>query len=159
MLYKRLNWVKNPINQFVAGSMFENVAMYVNHEVDNIPFIWRYKEKFVNMGLISDRNTMLHLYSSMDAIINVTSTECYPLAIVEGLALNVPCITSYNNQIYNDSEYLYKNLVVHELDNPYEIYEKMENVMQNREKIVDEIKNFTVYLRNKNKEEWKKFLN
>ncbi len=130
-------WVKNFFNQLAAATLFDNAT------IDCIPL----SDKSVITTKLLDSNIsgsytnlkredLLKKIASNDINLYVTFTECQPLLPLESLELGVPCITGNNHHYWKGTE-LEKYLVVDEVDNPIEIYNKVVYCLENKNKIID----------------------
>ncbi len=130
-------WVKNFYNQVSAVSLIDNAVLDcipVNEDVRFFAntFGLNIKGKSTNIP----REELLSRMSKNDINVYVTFTECAPLLPLESLELGVPCITG-NNHHYFDNTELEKYLVVDKVDNIFEIYNKMELALANKDKIIE----------------------
>lgn len=67
----------------------------------------------------------------------VTLSECCPMLPLESLAVGTPCLVGANSHLFRDDRYLYDRLVVPFADSSESIYEKLLQVMEERDEIVD----------------------
>ena len=130
-------WVKNFYNQLSAASLIKK------HKIDCIPLSYKTVEfgKYIGANITGisksiPREELLERLASNDINIYVTFVECAPLLPLESLELGVPCITSNNHHYWEGTE-LEKYLIVNAPDNIIEIKEKIEYVLNKKEKIID----------------------
>ncbi len=130
-------WVKNFFNQLAAATLFESA------QIDCIPLSDKsvittklldsnIKGSYTNLS----RDDLLKRLSQNDINLYVTFTECQPLLPLESLELGVPCITGNNHHYWKETE-LEKYLVVNEVDNPVEIYNKVKYCLDHKKEILD----------------------
>lgn len=129
-------WVKNTYNQISAVSLIENVSL------DCVPITYKIQElaNEFNISLTGEttslpREELFKRLVKNDVNLYVTFTECAPLLPLESLELGVPCITGDNHHYFEGSE-LEKYLVVKKEDNIMEIYNKIKEVLNNKEQIL-----------------------
>lgn len=96
------------------------------------------------------KNNLVNLY--------VNFTDNNDLEVIKSMSKNVPCIVG-NTNIFKGYKILEENLVVKSDDDVNEIYEKIEQIKNNRSKVLNEYKLFRKEYSEKSKETIKKFLN
>lgn len=137
-------WEKNTYNQLSACAMLKNAI------VDLVPNTDLSKSfcKLMNIEMAVDSNIsnfshddLLIRMSNNDINLYVTFTECAPLVPLESFEVGVPCIVGDNNHYFNGTE-LEEFLVVKSEDSIDEIYEKINLVIKNKEKIITLYKNW-----------------
>ena len=129
-------WVKNTYNQLSAVSLIENVIL------DCLPLTYKVQElanqlKLSLTGVQTNlsREELFKRMAKNDINLYVTFTECAPLLPLESLELGVPCITGDNHHYFEGHE-IEKYLVVNKEDNIVEIYNKIKNALENKDKII-----------------------
>ena len=129
-------WLKNFYNQLSAASMIDN------HLIDCIPINSKTLEfgDLIKANISGEtkpipRDELLKRLAQNDINLYVTFVECAPLLPLESFEVGVPCITSNNHHYWENSE-LEKYVVVNSPDNIISIKEKIEFVLENREKIM-----------------------
>ncbi len=129
-------WVKNFYNQLAAASMFDGAI------IDTIPLTYKalrmakiFKANLSGSFTPISREKLLERMAKNDINLYVTFSECAPLIPLESLELGVPCITSDNHHYWRGTP-LEKYLLVSQNDNIINIYEKAENALKNRDKIL-----------------------
>ena len=132
-------WVKNTYNQLSAASLIKNVV------VDCLPLSNKLQElaNQINLNLTGiqknlSREELFKRMAKNDVNLYVTFTECAPLLPLESLELGVPCITGDNHHYFEGTE-LEDYLVVSKEDNIIEIYNKIEYVLENKQKILNNL--------------------
>jgi len=130
-------WVKNTYNQLSAVSLVDNVIL------DCLPLSYKVQElanqfKLSLTGVQTNlsREDLFKRMAQNDINLYVTFTECAPLLPLESLELGVPCITGDNHHYFEGHE-IEKYLVVNKEDNIVEIYNKIKNALDNKEKIIE----------------------
>lgn len=96
------------------------------------------------------KNNLVNLY--------VNFTDSNDLEVIKSMSKNVPCIVG-NTNIFKGYKILEENLVIKSDDDVNEIYEKIEQIKNNRRKVLNEYKLFRKEYSEKSKETIKKFLN
>lgn len=96
------------------------------------------------------KNNLVNLY--------VNFTDNNDLEVIKSMSKNVPCIVG-NTNIFKGYKILEENLVVKSDDDVNEIYEKIQQIKNNRSKVLNEYKLFRKEYSEKSKETIKKFLN
>lgn len=96
------------------------------------------------------KNNLVNLY--------VNFTDNNDLEVIKSMSKNVPCIVG-NTNIFKGYKILEEKLVVKSDDDVNEIYEKIEQIKNNRRKVLNEYKLFRKEYSEKSKETIKKFLN
>jgi glycosyltransferase involved in cell wall biosynthesis len=129
-------WVKNFYNQFAGAALVENSI------IDCIPINQRVREfsdilKARLTGSTNNikRNDLLKRMSENDINLYCTFVECAPLLPLESMEMGVPCITGNNHHYWEGTE-LEKYLVVDKVDNSFEIYNRINYCLKNKEKIM-----------------------
>lgn len=151
-------WVKNTYNQISAISLVENAVMDAIPLTDNIAkmasiFDLQYTGERKNIK----REEMLKRLANNDINLYVTFTECAPLIPLESLELGVPCITGDNHHYFENSD-LEEYLVVNKEDNILEIHKKIEEVLKNKEKIIELYKKWKIEYDKKAQQSIKDFI-
>ncbi len=129
-------WVKNFYNQVSAISLVDNAVLDCIPLTEDVRFFSEYFDLNIT-GKSSNipREDLLKRMASNDINVYVTFTECAPLLPLESLELGVPCITGNNHHYFEGTE-LEKYLVVDKVDNIMEIYNKIEEALNNKERII-----------------------
>lgn len=129
-------WVKNFYNQFAGAALVENSI------IDCIPINQRVREfsNILNARLTGSsknikRNELLERMAQNDINIYCTFVECAPLLPLESMEMGVPCITGNNHHYWEGTE-LEKYLVVDKVDNSFEIYNRINYCLKNKNKIM-----------------------
>ena len=135
-LYCSLGWVKNQYTQLAAASLVEGAKL------DCVPLDWGLRDFADKLGLPITgqegnvpRDEVYRRMAANDVNLYVTFVECSPLTPLESMELGVPCITG-NNHHYWTGTPLEEYLVVNRPDDVMAIYEQIEKVLANREKIM-----------------------
>lgn len=132
-------WEKNTYNQLSACSMVKSAI------VDIVPNTKLSKSfcELMNIKTLDNKNIsklsrdeLIDRMSRNDINLYVTFTECAPMLPLESFEAGTPCILGDNNHYFNGTE-LEKFLIVKSEDSIDEIYEKINLVIKNREKIMN----------------------
>ena len=128
---------KNVFNQIAAASLIKNA------ELDIVPIDWKMEIYANHMRIAIDgsyttltNDDLLRRITANDVNLYVSFAEASPLLPLESLEMGVPCITANNHHYWTGSP-LEKYLVVDRPDDEIAIYEKIEKVLANRDKIME----------------------
>lgn len=129
-------WVKNFYNQLAAVSLVKNAV------VDCVPLSEKVNTfaNIHNINILGEykplpRNTLLKRMAENDINLYVTYSECAPMLPLESFELGVPCITGNNHHYWMNSE-LKEYVVVNEVDDAIEIFNKIQYCLKNKEKVM-----------------------
>jgi glycosyltransferase involved in cell wall biosynthesis len=122
---------KNYYTQLMAALMISDARVHVIHYPDTTELVRPYRNRIVDHGYLNT-DEFLSLSAQMDLNLYVSLSECWPEAVIESLALGVPCITSHTSEIFQYDEYLFNKLVETALDNPNRIAERIRGVLEQR---------------------------
>lgn len=124
---------KNIDNQIAAALMIKNAQV---HTRQNYDYAYTFSEnKLVYHPYFSSYDDFLSLLAGMTINMYISFSECFGQVITESLALGVPCLAADNSGIFDFDEELHDLLVVSEFDNSFEIYKKINNVLNKKEEI------------------------
>lgn len=151
-------WVKNFYNQLAAASLVKNAV------VECIPITGKTYEladlfnvEIRGLTTTVKHDELLNRMAQNDINLYVTFSECAPIIPLESLEVGVPCLTANNHHYFEGTE-LEKYLIVRDTDNVLSIYEGIKNCLENKEKIMNEYKNWKKDNDKKAKETLEKFL-
>lgn len=153
-------WEKNTYNQLSACAMINNSL------IDIVPNTSLSKSfcKMMNIKQISEnltsslsREELLKRMSQNNINLYVTFSECAPMIPLESFEVGVPCIIGDNTHYFENTE-LENFLVVKSEDNIDEIYDKINLVLKNKEKIMKLYKIWKKQYDNESKKSVRDFL-
>ncbi|MBI4645688.1 MAG: glycosyltransferase [Bacteroidia bacterium] len=147
---------KNIHNQVTAGLLLNNSKIYMINEID---FSYLGNENRILRHNKMDRDNFFNLLGSMSINLHISFSESWGQIVTESLALEVPCLTSNNNGIFDYDDYLKKILVIEEYDNPISIANHIKIVINNTETIKYQGLEYIKKLNSIAEEKLKDFLN
>ena len=125
-------WRKNVTTQVGAAAIL-NATVHVNR-LPHVSYLGR-------LGVIEHGDVpwmeYIGLQASMNLNMNVTLSECHPMAPMESYLSGVPCLVSTTSALFRDDRDLYEMTTVAEADNPRSIAEKASTVLENRAEVTD----------------------
>lgn len=152
------DWRKNMYTQIAAVSLIENAI------IDMVPLNENAKEfaKYLNVkidGLETplSREDLLKRMANNSVNLYVTFSECAPMMPLESFEMGVPCITGNNHHYFKGTK-LEDYVVVNNEENPIEIKEKIKLCIKEKNKILEEYKDFSEDNLKKSKEQLKEFI-
>lgn len=81
------------------------------------------------------REELIKRMASNDATLYVTYSECSPMLPLESFEVGVPCVTGNNHHYFENTE-LEKYIVINNEDDIEEIKEKIENCINEKDKLL-----------------------
>ena len=136
------DWRKNMFSQMAAISLIPNAV------IDMVPLNDRAIEfaKTINLkikGLDKSlpREELIKRMANNDATLYVTYSECSPMLPLESFEVDVPCVTGNNHHYFENTE-LEKYIVINNEDDVLEIKEKIENCLNEKDKLLKLYKDF-----------------
>ena len=148
---------KNLHNQVAAALMINNAIVHVS---DKKEFFYLNQDKrIVDHPASMPRNNFLSLLAGMKINLYNTYTETWGQAVIESLALGVPCLTNNSSGILDFDLKLKQYLTVEEHDNPTAIYYKILNTLNIYKEISKMGFEYSGLIRQKSDESLKKFVN
>ena len=136
------SWYKNPYVQLLAALCHDNLVIHTNiekHDLQALSLDLKNIKTYEQMP----REKFLVLLGSLDINLYITNTECSPMTVMESCALGVPCIVGTAGDIFSSiSSELAFYLVEPYVDNPYAIYERINLVLANKERILEILPDF-----------------
>jgi len=118
---------KNLNNQVAAALMVENSEVHVwgnSHNFD----MWELNQRIVNHSH-ANHEEFLSTLASCDIALYLSFSESWGQIVTECLALGIPCLSSDNNAIFDESPELKNMLVVSFNDNPHLISNKIKELI------------------------------
>lgn len=145
------NWKKNVFSSLASVYFFKDKIKDKDKEliIDIVPKS-ESADAFCNMlGIKTDgvptgipRKELLERMSNSDVNLYVTFLECAPMLPLESFYVGVPCITGNNHHYFKNTE-LEKYLVVNNENNAYDIAEKINLSIKNKDKVLKLYKKFS----------------
>lgn len=152
------DWRKNMFAQIAAVALLDNVTLDIVPLNDAaLRFAGYFGLKIDGVKKSIPRNELLKRMSKNDVNMYVTFSECSPMLPLESFETGVPCITG-NNHHYFIKDELEKYLVVSNEENPECIKEKIQMVLDNRNKVLDFYKKWVVKNNKDSDDQVKNFL-
>lgn len=129
-------WVKNMFNQLAAISLIPGVVVdCVPLSQATVGFAGILNMTIEGVWQSLSREELLARMSKNDVNLYATFSECAPLIPIESFELGVPCVTGNNHHYWDDSA-LKQLVVVNDVDNPYTIYQKIVECLENKEDVM-----------------------
>lgn len=152
-------WHKNMFTQLAAASRLDNVIVdMVPLNSDAISFAQMLGLELTGVEHSVPRKELLQRFSNNDLNLYVTFTECAPMLPLESFESGVPCLVGNNNHYFCDTE-LEKFLVVDNETNILDITKKIENCLNNKEKILNLYKDWVKNNNKQSQKDVKNFIN
>ena len=125
---------KNVHNQIAAALMIDNALV---HTTDKFEYgYFKCDNRIIDHSSGLPWNDFMFLLSQMDVNLYNTYTETWGQIVVESLALGVPCLTNNSSGVLDTNLKLKEKLVVSEHDNPMAIADLINDVLANRDEII-----------------------
>ena len=148
--------LKNIYTQILATTFFKN------SKIDIVPISKEIKEylkaldiKYTCIDKFIPTEELMRRIKRNDINIYVTFTECSPMFPMESFEQGVPCLIGNNNDYFLGSK-LRDYVCVNREDDPREIRDKIRNVLENKEEVLELYKkwkdNFNVEVKKQVKE-------
>ena len=148
--------LKNIYTQILATTFFKN------SKIDIVPISKEIKEylkvldiKYTCIDKFIPTEELMRRIKRNDINIYVTFTECSPMFPMESFEQGVPCLIGNNNDYFIGSK-LRDYVCVNREDDPREIRDKIRNVLENKEEVLELYKkwkdNFNVEVKKQVKE-------
>lgn len=147
-------WHRNILNQAVGALMLKNTNLHIN-QLPNYFFLDN--DRIRRYGVLPKEN-YYKLLNKMDVNLYIGFTDCFPMTVIESLKCSIPCVVSNTSEIYNGNEYLEKMLVENKIDSPVAIEGRIENILNNYNKVQKEIAVYLPLLEKKIEESITRFL-
>src|SRR5262249_51979985 len=125
---------KNVPTQLMAALMVPGTVVHTS-ELPEAVYIRNKRERLIVHGILP-RTEFLELLSQMHANLYVSLTECYPMTVLESLALGAVCLTCNISPIFDRRPDLVEALIVPQHDNPYAIAKRLSTALDKRAEIV-----------------------
>lgn len=151
------NFNKNIFTQISAALSIENSIIHTF----KIPETFlTYSNRIVKHNQMNNDN-LLDLMGNMRLCLHLSFSEGMGgQTFTEPLSMGIPCLTSYNNEFFENSKYLMDLLIVDQYDNPSFIVKKINQVLQlDQNKLQKIIYNYNDFHNKKTSKLLKQFLN
>lgn len=138
------SWYKNPFPQLSSLSSVSGCYLTTNIDLseDLISILSCDEIKIIN-GHMSNK-MFVEVLSRLHVVLYVTNTECSPMIALESVSVGTPCIVGPAGNIFKGNKRLEELLVVNEVDNPYAISKKLNEVRENYQEIQGLLAEFKV---------------
>lgn len=128
--------LKNIYTQLLVGTYFENAIVdIVPSSKEVIDYAKKLGIKFTDINRFIPTEELLKRILENDINVYATFTECSPMFPLESFEMGVPCLIGNNNDYFMGSK-LREYVTVNREDDPEEIYNKIVNVLNNKEEVM-----------------------
>ncbi len=117
---------KNRHTQVIAASMIENSVVHI---IAPNEFDYVLESNRIKIHENCDRKSFLKLLGSMDVNIYCSYSESWGQIVLESIALETPCLFSYNSGLHN---FLGDQFLIKNCDNIQEIHSKLKSVLEKK---------------------------
>ena len=129
-------WIhKNTLVQIMALCQLDSVTIHVLKKPPFITYLKQCRAPIREHGNFLPHDKFAHLLRSMDMVLYVSLTECFPMMVVEAMSMGIPALTSATSPVYALDPVLERYLVVNQVDSPDHIARHVERVMANYDEI------------------------
>ncbi len=146
---------KNVETQILAALMIPDAVVHVC-EMPPMAYL-RNRDRIVVHG-IRPHAEFIKLLATMHATLYVSLVECYPMTVLESLAMGVVCLTSHSSVLFDNAPDLFRELVVTDHDNPLAIARKLSAALERRGELVPKAQEHLVRLNELAERRWQEFL-
>lgn len=136
------DWRKNVYTQMAAVKLIENAVLDIvplNEDVKN--FAAQIGLEVTGVEKPIPREELMKRMGANTVNLYVTFSECAPMLPLESFEMGTPCITG-NNHHYFENSALEKYIVVSNEEDVYEICDKINHCIQDKDKIMNLYKKF-----------------
>lgn len=128
--------LKNIYTQSLVGTYFENAIVdIVPSSKEVIDYAKKIGIKFTDINRFIPTEELLKRILENDINVYATFTECSPMFPLESFEMGVPCLIGNNNDYFMGSK-LREYVTVNREDDPEEIYNKIVNVLNNKDEVM-----------------------
>lgn len=128
--------LKNIYTQLLVGTYFENAIVdIVPSSKEVIDYAKKLGIKFTDINRFIPTEELLKRILENDINVYATFTECSPMFPLESFEMGVPCLIGNNNDYFMGSK-LREYVTVNREDDPEEIYNKIVNVLNNKDEVM-----------------------
>ncbi|HZH77435.1 MAG TPA: glycosyltransferase, partial [Archangium sp.] len=146
---------KNVETQILAALMIPDAVVHV---CEMPPMVYlRRRDRIVVHG-IRPHAEFIKLLATMHATLYVSLVECYPMTVLESLAMGVVCLTSHSSMLFDSAPDLFRELVVTDHDNPHAIARKLSAALDRRAELVPRAQEHLGRLNALAERRWQEFL-
>src|SRR5262249_45390105 len=126
-------------------------------ELPEAAYLQHRRERIIEHGILPSKE-FLELLGQMHANLYISLTECYPMTVLESLALGVVCLLGNISPIFEPRPDLVQSLIVSQHDNPYAIAKRLSAVLDKRAEIVPRAQEYLLELNRIAEKRWQDFL-
>jgi len=126
---------KNVLTQVLAALMIPDSVVEVC-EMPPVDYLERSRDRLVSHGILPHA-AFLKVLGQVDASLYVSHSECYPMTVLESVAVGAVCLTSHTSELFDEQPELLKALVVPEHDNPSAIATQLRAALMRRVELVE----------------------
>lgn len=151
--------IKNIFTQMLATKFFENAIVDIVPSSEQIEEYAKMNNmKYTNVSYFIPTDELMERIKQNDINVYATFTECAPMFPMESFESGVPCIIGNNNDYFKGSK-LRDYVCVNREDDPVEIYNKIKEVIENKEEVMELYKKWKTNFNIENEKLVKKFIN
>lgn len=151
--------IKNIFTQMLATKFFENAVVDIVPSSEQIEEYAKMNNmKYTNVSYFIPTDELMERIKQNDINVYATFTECAPMFPMESFESGVPCIIGNNNDYFKGSK-LRDYVCVNREDDPVEIYNKIKEVIENKEEVMELYKKWKTNFNIENEKLVKKFIN
>lgn len=151
--------IKNIFTQMLATKFFENAIVDIVPSSEQIEEYAKMNNmKYTNVSYFIPTDELMERIKQNDINVYATFTECAPMFPMESFESGVPCIIGNNNDYFKGSK-LRDYVCVNREDDPVEIYNKIKEVIENKEEVMELYKKWKANFNIENEKLVKKFIN
>lgn len=151
--------IKNIFTQMLATKFFENAVVDIVPSSEQIEDYAKMNNmKYTNVSYFIPTDELMERIKQNDINVYATFTECAPMFPMESFESGVPCIIGNNNDYFKGSK-LRDYVCVNREDDPLEIYNKIKEVLENKEEVMELYKKWKTNFNTENEKLVKEFIN
>ncbi len=151
--------IKNIFTQMLATKFFENAVVDIVPSSEQIEDYAKINNmKYTNVSYFIPTDELMERIKQNDINVYATFTECAPMFPMESFESGVPCIIGNNNDYFKGSK-LRDYVCVNREDDPFEIYNKIKEVLENKEEVMELYKKWKTNFNIENEKLVKEFIN
>ena len=122
---------KNIHNQATAALMVEKSILHVfeTQELGYLP------QSRIEYHSLLSHDEFVELLSKMTINLHVTFSESWGQVLSESISMGVPCLSAYTSSFFDYDDDLKQKLIVEGFDDSWHIYNKIEEVLKDRDTI------------------------
>lgn len=146
---------KNIHNQAVAAIMKDNSILHTFKSSD-LSYLPQQRIRYYDL---MSHDEFMSLLAKMTINLHVTFSESWGQVLSESISQGVPCISAYTSSFFDYNEDLKQKLIVDGFDDSWHIFKKIDEILQDREKIGAECIEYSRLLNTLSNERLASFLN